>query len=97
MREFVYSFEDRFEELLERFLGELDPFMEAISLLDYYLGLSLLGPFRLDYEKEEETVARQIFTIIKEQIDQLAHTEGLFIREIVNQCQLSINVYSTLI
>ena len=95
MREFVYSFEDRFEELLERFLGELDPFMEAISLLDYYLGLSLLGPFRLDYEKEEETVVRQIFTIIKEQIDQLAHTEGLFIREIVNQCLFNSDMSRT--
>ena len=95
MREFVYSFEDRFEELLERFLGELDPFMEAISLLDYYLGLSLLGPFRLDYEKEEETAARQIFTIIKEQIDQLAHTEGLFIREIVNQCLFNSDMSRT--
>jgi DNA helicase HerA-like ATPase len=95
MREFVYSFEDRFEELLERFLGELDPFMGAISLLDYYLGLSLLGPFRLDYEKEEETVARQIFAIIKEQIDQLAHTEGLFIREIVNQCLFNSDMSRT--
>ncbi|MHA2343564.1 MAG: hypothetical protein ACXADW_16985 [Candidatus Hodarchaeales archaeon] len=69
--------------------------MGAISLLDYYLGLSLLGPFRLDYEKEEETVARQIFAIIKEQIDQLAHTEGLFIREIVNQCLFNSDMSRT--
>ena len=85
MREFVYSFEGRFEKILDKFIGELDPFMEAIHLLDYYLGLSLLGPFRLDYQKEEKMQEKQIFNIIKEQIDQLAYTEGLFIREIVNE------------
>ncbi|MCK4849408.1 MAG: ATP-binding protein, partial [Candidatus Heimdallarchaeota archaeon] len=74
MREFVYSFEEKFEKMLEFFIGELDPFMEALNLLDYYLGLSLLGPFRLDYQKEEKMEARQIFDIIKEQIDQLAYT-----------------------
>ena len=86
MREFVYSFEENFKEYLERFIGELDPFQTTLDLLDNYLGLSLLGPFRLNYQKEEETEAKQFFTIVKEQINQFACTEGLFIREVVSQC-----------
>ncbi len=83
-REFVYAFEKRFQDLLTDFVGELDPFQSAIEDLDNILGLSVLGPLALRIDTEEQVSDNPLLQVIQEQNNQLANTEGLFIKEIVN-------------
>ncbi|MHA2155696.1 MAG: ATP-binding protein [Candidatus Hodarchaeales archaeon] len=83
-REFVYAFEKKFNKHLSNFIGELDPFQEVIEDLDQYFGLSLLGPLTIKIDDEKHVVDDQLLQVIQEQSNQLANTEGLFIKEIVN-------------
>ncbi len=83
-REFVYAFEKRFQRYLVDFVGELDPFQAAIEDLDQLLGLSLLGPLVINKEIESENYDNELLLVVQEQSNQLANSEGLFIKEIVN-------------
>ncbi len=83
-REFVYAFEKKFNKHLTHFIGELDPFDVVIEDLDQFLGLSLLGPLKLKVDNEDEVKDNQLIQVIQEQSNQLASSEGLFIKEIVN-------------
>jgi len=83
-REFVYAFEKKYQKYLPNFIGELDPFQMVIEDLDQYLGLSLLGPLAVKIDDEKQVLDNQLLQVIQEQSNQLATTEGLFIKEIVN-------------
>jgi DNA helicase HerA-like ATPase len=90
MRTFVYAFETEFDEKLKGFSGVLDDFISTNQLLDKYLGIALTTPLQInrDYKIEENVHYDDLYMIIKEQMDQLADAEGLFVDEIVNQCIL---------
>ncbi|MHA2304972.1 MAG: ATP-binding protein, partial [Candidatus Hodarchaeales archaeon] len=90
MRTFVYAFETEFEEKLKGFSGVLDDFFSTNQLLDKYLGIALTTPLQInrDHKIEENVPYNDLYMIIKEQLDQLADAEGLFVDEIVNQCIL---------
>ncbi len=87
MRTFVYAFETEFDGKLESFSGVLDDFFSTNQLLDKYLGIALTTPLQINRDRkiEEDYTYYDLYIIIKEQLDQLADIEGLFVEEIVNQ------------
>ncbi len=87
MRTFVYAFETEFDEKLKGFSGLLDDFIPASQLLDKYLGIVLTTPLQINRDRkiEEDFPFYDLYIIIKEEMDQLADIEGLFVEEIVNQ------------
>ncbi len=88
MREFVYTFENKYSSHLIEFIGILDDFQPVIQLLDHFLGLSLLTPLQINQANEGKVSHPTLFNIISNQMDQLASPEGVFVEEIVNQCLL---------
>jgi DNA helicase HerA-like ATPase len=88
IRNFVYAFEDHFQSYIAEFLGNLDPFLKGISLLDRFLGMSLVGPVTLDINAVETNLYPHLLEIIKEQSEQLASSEGLYTKEILHHCLL---------
>ena len=84
------NFEIGFDEKLQVFSVNLDDFISTNQLLDKYLGIALTTPLQINRERkiEENFPFNDLYIIIKEQMDQLADIEGLFVEEIVNQCIL---------
>ena len=88
IRDFVYAFEDKYSDFLTEFVGALDPFDSAITLLDNFIGLSLIGPVELNLDEIEKGLHPELVKIIKDQREQLASSEGLYSEEIVNKSLL---------
>jgi DNA helicase HerA-like ATPase len=84
IREFEYALEDKFQKELANFIGELDPFLASLELIDEYLGFSLIGPLRLNTDFDIGIKERSVYQIISGQIEQLAPSEGVFLEEMVN-------------
>ncbi|MHA1941619.1 MAG: ATP-binding protein [Candidatus Hodarchaeales archaeon] len=89
IREFNYTFEEKFNKNLVSFVGELDPFQSALRIIDKYLGFSLIGPLRLNTNLDTDVKEQLIYQIISDQIEQLAPSEGVFLEELVNICLLN--------
>lgn len=88
IREFVYTFETEYHSKLEGFVGVLDHFTSAVTLLDTHVGLSLTTPLQINEVYDGEISHPILFDIITDKMNQLSSFEGTFVEEIVNQCLL---------
>lgn len=91
VRDFVYAFETTFGSQL-RYANSKgiiihEDFAQTIRLLDHFMGFSLLISLRTT-PPPSEIGFPDLLTIIGTQMERVAKSEGIFVKEIVNQCLL---------